>query len=392
MENCISLSPAEMLYAPGGSEVRSMRSQALDLLRFPLAIVVAAVHICCTSLLLYENFGDTFAIEKTGAVRYMASAIYLVLSNNSVPIYYFIAGYVFFLGTTISRDVYIRKIRNRARSLLMPYLAWNLLMIALLQWPAGLQAVAPTLAQKESQWSIGGFLELFWNISESIYPIPQRGGIYPVDIPLWFVRNLMVLALCSPLLQWLFRHCAKPLLLLAFTVWIASHMLGYDTLWQSSMSLFFFSWGGYLSYRGRDMAEEFRRLRRTSFILFPTLCVLYVATTHLYVNAAIVVKDMNTIVGLFAAYNFAFLALERRWLRMSRFLSSASFFIYAGHALVYGLIAKLLALVFTPADDTQGACFLLLVLLLTVGSLLGVYWCMRRWTPRVLAVFTGGRI
>lgn len=94
-----------------------LRSQSLDLLRFPLAIVVLTIHLLFPSV--YDNFsGSPFLTAMSDLISGM-------LWDQSVPIYFFISGFVFFLNTDFTGKTYIRKLRNRTKSLLIPYIIWN---------------------------------------------------------------------------------------------------------------------------------------------------------------------------------------------------------------------------------------------------------------------------
>ena len=88
-----------------------LRSQSLDLLRFPLAVVVLVVHVFTISEVAFGgqrlHVGDFPLFEQ---VRCFLDAF---LRGQSVPIYYFISGYVFFLGAEMTRKVYVRKLNNR---------------------------------------------------------------------------------------------------------------------------------------------------------------------------------------------------------------------------------------------------------------------------------------
>lgn len=94
-----------------------MRSETLDLLRFPLALVIVIVH----------------ALPLAPSPSIMDGLIMAFLKEQSVPIYYFISGYVFFLGIELTKGVYLKKIKNRIRTLLIPYLIWNLLFLCITQ-------------------------------------------------------------------------------------------------------------------------------------------------------------------------------------------------------------------------------------------------------------------
>ena len=82
---------------------------------------------------------------------------------------------------------------------------------------------------------------------------PVEGLTAPVDVPLWFVRELMVLALLSPLIGWLLRRLRWRFLLLltlcyVLSVWMPVHGL-------SVSAALFFSLGAWVSLTGRNFVE-----------------------------------------------------------------------------------------------------------------------------------------
>ena len=95
-----------------------LRSRSLDFLRYPLAMAVLVVHLCNE---------HSEAMQYVPLLRRATSSF---IGGQSVPIYFFIAGYVFFLNTDLGKKEYRRKLRNRFHSLLVPYLSWNLLAYA----------------------------------------------------------------------------------------------------------------------------------------------------------------------------------------------------------------------------------------------------------------------
>ena len=115
---------------------RSLRSQTLDLLRFPLAIVVLMVHIFSSNGITFQ--GRRFTFDEYPVFMELNHFIDAFLRDQSVPVYYFISGYVFFLGIEMTKSTYVRKLKNRVRSLFIPYMVWNtlslLLLISTLLW------------------------------------------------------------------------------------------------------------------------------------------------------------------------------------------------------------------------------------------------------------------
>lgn len=174
-----------------------LRSQSLDLLRFPLAIVVMTIHVW------FPGVAD--ATADVPALNALSGLVAGLLWDQSVPVYFFISGFAFFLNVDMSAATYRRKLRNRTKSLLIPYIIWNTLAIAKLLLFAlpclgFLFADQRTLADMDL--SAGAVAWSYWDISRGIMHTPLvTGEIYPIDTPLWFLRDLMIVVVTTPLLH-----------------------------------------------------------------------------------------------------------------------------------------------------------------------------------------------
>lgn len=367
-----------------------LRSQSLDLLRFPLALFVVAVHV-------FSPFPyiDTVDMPVTDAIfRFVAAFI----KDQSVPVYFFIAGYVFFLGVNMSIDAYAGKLRRRCNSLLMPYLVWNTLAILymLKVFLPGISSVSEFAGSGGLDLSLSAFIESFWDDRFGIapYDIGYTDGIFPIDKPLWFVRDLMIMALISPAIYTLYRlpsRTATAVLAAATLVWTA-HIPGLGHLAQFLEAFVFFAWGGFMSYHRRDMMLEFKRCFVPSMILYPLLATAVMILSPYRPEAMMYVKSMNIIVGLFFFYNLSAWLVSHKHLKASPFLASASFFIYCGHFIILDPIARRVFGIISPQTDLAAATAYIIIYVLIIGILLVTYALMRRFTPRLLAPFTGGRV
>ena len=72
-----------------------LRSQSLDLLRFPLAVVVVTVHLF--TLEGIKISGNSLDVTNSAFFLNITLFVRAFFSAISVPVYFFIAGYVFFL-------------------------------------------------------------------------------------------------------------------------------------------------------------------------------------------------------------------------------------------------------------------------------------------------------
>ena len=128
-----------------------------------------------------------------------------VLGDCAVPFLFFLSWLLFFGAESWERrlpacgvagkmpalpGIWLGKLRRRVRSLLVPYLAWNLLAYLLGAFVLG------TIAKSD-------FLPSFWSVR-----VAGRAGFAPADGPTYFLKTLMELALIAPAFPLVNRHAA----------------------------------------------------------------------------------------------------------------------------------------------------------------------------------------
>lgn len=389
------------------SPTRNLHSQALDLLRFPLACIIVFVHIFTNSSVTVQGITYPFAdMPLTSSLVVFARCF---LSAQSMPIYFFIAGYVFFVGINFTMDVYERKMKNRFRSLVIPYFVWNIIAFAVKALP--LIPIIGVLSAGEDKviaLHLANFLEIFWNNAYGVIqypnvPIIEGADTYPIDFPLWFVRDLIIVAITTPMLSLLLRKFKRGFILALGLAWYLLPLTGLGHLYQILTAYFFFSLGAYLSIHGRDVAHEFKRVKWFGYIGYPVAAIalfLYVILTHQqnlimtqgFGNHLIFLKNAAVLTGLIFAFNLAMACIRRWQIRVSKNLATASFFIYAAHGAILTPTGKLVGAIITPYSDLHCAAYLLTEFALLSGGLLLLFLLMKRLTPSLLRPLIGGRL
>lgn len=372
---------------------KSLRSQSLDLLRFPLAVIVAAIHVSATRS--YWDNGHLVRFSDMAGAKWFYGFLDAFLRNQSVPIYFFIAGYVFFLGVNLTIEIYGQKLKNRSHSLLVPYISWNI-MAVLIALPAFLpefRSVLPNLDNIKMLWSIPSILETFWNSWYGIFstgsPMPPGGDIYPQDYPLWFVRDLMIIAISAPLIFFCLKKTRWYTVVLLGAMWLlfAPFKLGHFS--QLLTGYFFFTWGAYLSYHGRDMIFEFRKHFRICLELYFLLSIVLWCFSDMPLWLFKYLKCLNVVAGMVMAYGLAARLIESRRVKISRFLAASSFFVYAGHGIVVAYINLALFELFRPKDFLSVAFIYAATLLISVIGLVLIFKWLGQHFPHLQKILAG---
>ena len=197
-------------------KISSLTSSTISALRFPLTVGVVFIH--------FNVLSDNLAVRGTGNAEHfptwlvcMFNLFSEVLPRIAVPLFFIISGYLFFRSGFMIRT-YTDKLRRRVRTLLVPYILWNLLYLirtAFRDIPA-FSGLSHDTAQ--ANWSLSAVLACFWDNSRGVFPVPASSYIYPQDFPLWYVRDLMLVVVLAPVFYWMLKKVGW-LAVVWFWVW-----------------------------------------------------------------------------------------------------------------------------------------------------------------------------
>lgn len=365
-----------------------LRSQALDLLRFPLAVVIVLVHTTMVSGNFLLLDGKFIAYDHSGYII-LSRIIAAFIQNQSVPIYYFISGYVFFLGIELSKDVYLRKIRNRIRTLLVPYLVWNMVFI-LLYWLKTLPYMSSFSNEEDIVFGWREFFMSFWGYT-STDSFNWGDGIFPMNYPLWFLRDLIIVVIFTPIINVIIKYCKLYYIVSLGILWFMASILQWGRVIQLSNAFFFFSLGAYMSVNNKDMVAVFGKYFKLSTIMFLILGVAFIIVLEYSPVCARIIKTTRILVGLLFAYNLAVYLLKKGYCKVNKFLASSSFFIYLSHAWVFERVRRLIFSAIDLNSDFWIIIAYLLTVFVTISLLLLAYYCGKRFMPGIFKVMIGGR-
>lgn len=153
------------------------RNKTIDTMKIVATIMVVYVHS--------HNIIGYSGIEYEGRII----AFFSILANAGVPIFFLTSGYLMYNSSTD----YIKNLRKKVKSLLVPYLLWIMIYTFL--------EIAGNYALTRDFRDIINRTALEW--MEKIIGIPFVTS--PVYAPFWFVRDLFILNLAMPLLKFAVR-------------------------------------------------------------------------------------------------------------------------------------------------------------------------------------------
>lgn len=355
-------------------------SKTITYLRFPLTVGVVFIHFNIADG--FNISGIEYGMNNPKSYYYLITFLSDVLPRIAVPLFFFISGFLFFYNTEFGFDAYKKKLRSRMRTLLIPYLLWNVIaalwlsirLLPCLSW------LFPTAHNLPLDFSLSAILAIFWNINNSLYPM---------DIPLWYVRDLIVTVLCVPIIYWFVKRFGKCSVIILGLIWYIVQPLNLGHLCQLITAFFFFSWGAFYSINRLDFVKVFRKFSFAPLFYVP-IAILDVLTKGNEYNCYI--HMLGILLGVVAIVNITSYLIEKHKVKVNAFLANASFFVFVLHYLFLNELGKVIfKLMHQPESPYFGFFFYFLVPVITIIICLGLYIILNKYFPKMLAMLTGGR-
>ena len=283
-------------------------------------------------------------------------------------LFFCISGYLFARNIHSINDIW-PKLLKRTRTLLLPYLLWNIIFVL---WYVVIENL-PGI----SAFSNTHIIEVCANqsVGETLYSL----FIAPAAFQLWFLRDLMVMLLFTPLLWWIARK-----------QWIVALVLALASTFVYAWLIYF--WLGIIIAVKQWDIENYRRPKMAVFIsaLIYVGYAVYVAWGG---TSARVVEVFVNIVGLYLVWSLYDIAACGQYLAdkgLWKYLCGYSFFIYCFHEPAFNVIKKL-ALAVCGTSEPVLIFFYYVNPWLMVLAAVAVAKILQRMTPNIYKILTGGR-
>lgn len=349
-------------------------------LRLPLMVAIVCIHAWQTEVIV-----DGHDLVQEGQLPFFSLVKWLlidVLCNTAVPLFACFSGFLFFANTSqaFPLSTYWQKLQHRGRSLLLPYLLWNTIILIL---TAIGQTLLPSLAPEgtkmvmDFRWS--DFLYAFWDMRQ----VQPTWPPYPICYQFWFLRDIMLLGLATPLLWLGFRQIKGMFLLfcMALYVWVPM-----PTIVNPQIAICF-TFGAYCAISQRNIATFLLTYR------YPLLgiAVLSNLSTHLFPEHLSFLFPHLPLLN--AATLLAFAGAYFRYSKAVAFpwTTSACFFLYAAHALPLRLLSITIERLFNPHTDLALLASFVGRVAFTTVLCLGLYKALHTYAPTLCQHLTGNR-
>ena len=353
-------------------------SRTISWLRFPLIVLVVLIHVDPGFRVAWEEL--PFPAAQLICVDFVKEGI----ASVAVPLFFFISGFLYFYRTEWGVPAYKRKTLSRVRTIVVPFCVWTVPVLAYMLLVYKLGLTRSTLcAENATLWDWVKDIFGLANFSET------SGLALPLYGPFWFIRDLFVVGLLSPLWHFLLKRAGIPTLLSLGALWFAYRGIQIPGL--STTAIFFFCAGAYFSIHGRDFTEDFSKIGVPAAALYLPLLIADALTKGASFNW--IPHRAFICVSIVAVVFAVSRGIASGKLRESAFLSGATFFVYAGHNAAYFVspMEKALAYFYVPASSAEVVVVYFAKAAVEIGVCLLGYWLVKRLAPWSLPFLTGGR-
>lgn len=357
-------------------ENRKLLSETIGVLRFPLMVGVVLAHIGIV--------GKSNNVFVNIFINYFLESFIRI----PVPLYFFISGFLFFYGIeSFGVREYREKLKNRVKRLLLPYLLWGVFSIVV-------KYISYLLGQDDASFLFddGWFKWIYYVVWD------------PFNFQLWFIRDLFLVVLISPIIYFLIKRLGLVFVMLLGGAWLFWHknifaLFGleyyivtgnvFGVLGYNFVSLFFFSFGAWFSIFNKDMILIFKRIFPMAVVLYLSCTVLKFVLNDVYVVE--VFHGLSLLFGVITIMIFAYIFVTKGWVKRNLFLEQGSQFIYYYHVLFlkyYAVVLYHLGLLHTDSSFVYSLVYLS-VPIITILLGLGLYKVGMRWCPKVMKIALG---
>ena len=331
-----------------------------------LTLLVVLLHSECLSY--FNNTSSYYGVVST-ILKFVLS-----ICDVAVPTFFSISAYLFFINYDSSK--YISKLKSRIKSLVVPYFCWSTIFLLFF-------IVISNMPQ--FKMFDGVFIKIEYNLLFIIKSIL----LSTYDGVLWYVRDLFILIIASPIIYFIckklgiFNYVLVVLLILLNlylridyynpVYWLPIYMIAsYFSINHSDKLVYFAS-----------KVSKSRILLLSFMLLFTALLIFYALNANNY----------------YASYFYRFyspvfiyiIILNTNIFNNKLKLAKYSFLLYCSHRWITIIIKKCLILFF-GLNGLTAIFFQFLTFILTVLLLLIFIKILERLSPMVLNILSGNRL
>ena len=304
------------------------------------------------------------------------------LTAFAVPVFFIISSFLFFYDMNeFDIQKWSIKLRKRIRTLLIPYIFWNLfyLLFMLIVQISFSNIMGGEERKMVYNYSFLELINSFWNF----------GGMYygmPILYSFWFIRNLMILNLFAPVFYLLLKRVPFVFFLISFGLFVFNpfNFIATDMDWVKSV--LFYGVSSFFAIYSIDFTDLKKLIY--PFVTFVILSIILLPFTPVMVGSYW--YKVLLFIGSLTLPAVVCKGILNKNLQVNNYLSSSSFFVYAFHLFIIIPFNRCWPMII-PVNNWTASIMLIMVPLLVVLISVCIYYLLKANFPKFTELIVGGR-
>lgn len=359
-------------------------SKRITALRFLLAILVVFIHNNYT----LKNIAE--AVEKGSpnilfianiASKWIQLFISQGIARSAVPLFFLFAAYL----QSRKADCYRILLKKKIKALLFPYILWiglygfyySILKIIVLK-------IAPSVIANPD-------ITMFsWTIIDWIHKLfgygNEGGGLPEFAAQFWFVRDLFILVIISPIIKLLMEKFKIGFCILVSITYIAN----IEIYFIHNEALFFYVSGLYWGYYNFDLLKKIDEIKLSEAMVLFLLC--FFGEYIVFGEGSIMMHFMHISACILMLKISLNIILNPKLYNVAAYFSGFSFFLYAIHMPLLNEYLKKGWIHFFPMKNGFFCIFEyfgVTILTVVIGTAIGIL--LKKICLPLFALLNGGR-
>lgn len=336
-------------------------SNKISNLNLFLSVFIVALHSSCREQLIYGGgYGVNLALQS----------LIKIIADSAVPMFFVMSGYLLFYKYDIRR--YLDTLNKKVRTLLIPFVLWNLLgfayhkCLSLLSIVTGVAEANPELLSARN---------ILYGVWKSAY-----------DPPVWFIKTLFELILISPLVWGIANKLKQKTVVLV--IFIALSVIGFTPGYTSILFWIpLYLLAATIACCKNDMISHFSMTRSYLCVVLYCSFIAYLLLNNVDEKAS--AYTLYRLTSPILIWNIIDLSKS---VRNKRILEKYAipFFLFCSHIFVIPIVKKMFLLILGNSNYGITAAYLC-----TVVTTIGLIWIlslvMKKVLPQAYKILAGGR-
>ncbi len=355
--------------------MNKLTSQTITTIRFPMMVCVVLLH--------------TFIIDRPiGGEILVPNGKYLIfdifqqlyqneLANVAVPMFFFISGYLFYCGIKeFQLRIFIEKLRRRVHSLFIPYILWNIIFLLFVCCIGFLFPNLLTYKKTIFQMNFEEILYTFWEPSQGL-------------LPLWFLRDLMIINLFTPIIYYILHNKYSKWFLLFFAICYLIPNKFHYCPGIGFRTAFPFMFGAWFSINNKDFIIEFKKYIWYFAAITIILLIINLITWFYHITNPTLERLLALSLVIIFPQIIAF-KISKNKIKVNTLLSESSFFIFVFHMFIIHIPLKLWVYIF-PVNNFTAIFSLISIPFIVSFTCILFYIGLKKIFPNITNILIGSR-